>query len=380
MVIGSNLFNTNTHTEPQNIFHAINHSAIISFTNAVGDITYVNDKFCKISQFSRDELIGKNHRMLKSGDHSERFYNEMWSAISSGHIWSGEIKNRAKDGSVYWVSTTIAPSLYKEEDPHKYVSIGFDISEKKLLEEKVSKLKIDFHQALVEREAQEQFLSTLSHDIRTPLTIAKISAQIIEKKHPVTEKIKNLITKITNNINRVDTLVTELLDASKHRIPQNFSLDFAEFDMLDMVLETLENLRTMYGERFEVEASGNLKGHWCLSSIKRILENLASNAIKYGNAETPVVIKIADKDNQLVLSVHNYGNPISEIDQKVIFDYLQRTPSSEISGQNGWGLGLSIVKEMAQVHGGTVEVLSFPGNEGTTFMVTLPKDARPFLA
>ncbi|MDD4975182.1 MAG: PAS domain-containing protein [Bacteriovorax sp.] len=376
MLESPNLFDQNLPKEFQNIFLAIDHCASVAITNTKGEITYVNDKFCEISKYAREELIGQNHRLIKSGHHPDRFFKELWNTISSGQIWAGEIKNRAKDGGSYWVFNTITPCFHEDGTPSLYVSIRFDITEKKIFEEKMNMLKIDLDQTMIERDIREQFLSTLSHDLRTPLTIAKISAQIIEKKDSVTDKIKNLTIKITENINRVDTLIMGLLDNNKNRTQDNFFPDYVELDMLEFALETLENLATIHGDRFKVEASGNLKGHWCSLGLKRILENLATNAIKYGDATTPVIIKIKDINNQVVLSVHNQGNPISEADQKIIFDYFQRTASAELGTQDGWGLGLTAVKAMAMAHGGSVRVFSFPGDEGTTFTVTLPRDSR----
>jgi PAS domain S-box-containing protein len=374
----SNTLGANLQEELRDILQAVDYSSIIAITNSKGVITFVNDRFCEISQYGREELIGRDHRILKSGHHPERFYTELWDTISSGKIWTGEIKNRAKDGSFYWVFTTIAPSYQKDGGEVQYVSIRFNITGKKILEEKMNKLKIDLDQAVIEREIREQFLSSLSHDLKTPLTIAKISAQIIEKQ-PTTDDIKKLSMKITDNINRVDDLITDLLDANRSKTHQNFPLTFAEFNMRDLVSETLENLATIHGDRFVLEADGEFTGHWCLLGIKRILENLATNAIKYGDTQSPVVIKMIDNDNHIVLSVHNLGNPIPEMDQRIIFDYLQRTSSAELSAQNGWGLGLTIVKGLTEAHGGSVRVFSFAGEEGTTFKVTLPKDSRPFV-
>ncbi|MCT7949572.1 PAS domain S-box protein [Ancylothrix sp. C2] len=118
---------------------ALDQSAIISMTDAEGIITYVNQKFCEISGYSKDELIGETHVLMNSGYHSEEFYAQMWDTISQGKLWKGEFKNRAKNGSFYWVDTTILPVLDSQKKPIQYLSIRLDITERKKTEEELRK-------------------------------------------------------------------------------------------------------------------------------------------------------------------------------------------------------------------------------------------------
>ena len=139
---------------------ALDQHAIVAVTDVQGTITYVNDKFCTISQYSRDELIGQNHRILKSGHHSKEFFGQMYDAIAKGTVWHGEIKNRAKDGSIYWVETTIVPLVGPDGKPQQYVSIRTDISKSKLAAEALVGKTLELSRQAEELSRSRQALET----------------------------------------------------------------------------------------------------------------------------------------------------------------------------------------------------------------------------
>jgi len=120
--------------EINNQQHALNEHAIVSVTDVRGNIIYANDKFINISGYSAEELMGKNHRMINSGEHDQQFFSEMWSTIANGKVWHGQVKNRAKDGSYYWVAATVVPFMDASGKPYQYVSMRTDITEQKSME------------------------------------------------------------------------------------------------------------------------------------------------------------------------------------------------------------------------------------------------------
>lgn len=165
--------------ELTDLYFAIDHSSIIAITDRRGRILSVNDTFCRISKYSREELIGKNHTILKSGFHSEKFFKNMWQTIASGKVWKGEVKNKAKDGSFYWVKTVIFPIKDKNGQPYKYISIRTDITEGKLYENKIRELlKDDFLQVM---ESLDNFVFKIRKSHRDHYIFSLITGKLAKE-------------------------------------------------------------------------------------------------------------------------------------------------------------------------------------------------------
>jgi signal transduction histidine kinase len=225
------------------------------------------------------------------------------------------------------------------------------------------------------KDLQEKISNTLAHDLRNPLTTAKFSIQMILRDPSDVKGIIEKSNRISLSLDRIDKMITALLDASRLKAGEYLPLEFKELSFDWLAREVAYELNINYNDRFSVESHGSCVGKWNEDGLRRLLENLCTNAIKYGNQNSPIKISLEEDATSLTFNVHNDGEPIPKEEQANLFEKFKRARTSE--NKIGWGLGLSVVKSMVDAHRGSVSLESHP-DSGTVFKIKIPKDPATF--
>ncbi len=223
------------------------------------------------------------------------------------------------------------------------------------------------------QDIQELFMVTLTHDIRNPLNLVKVGTQLLLRRLEQGDVNADLATKMMRATDRMDTMIQNLLDASRLRAGYRLKMDFEECNLVLLIQDIVEDLNFAYGKRFVVVSEAEVKSNCCRKELQRVIENLATNAVKYGASDTLITLTLQQTETQISLAVHNEGKPISPEAQAILFQQFRRTTCAE--EQTGWGLGLFLAESIMEAHQGTILVESAEG-KGTSFIVKLPKVLR----
>lgn len=233
-------------------------------------------------------------------------------------------------------------------------------------------------QAKEERELREQFVLAVAHDLRSPLTGIRTYAELVSRFPQQAERNKTLAGRITAGVDRMDRMVSNFYDAHRIRAGMPIDLDLRETDFASILRDVIDNLSASHGDRFVTRLTGNWVGHWCPDALERVIENLLTNALKYGHQTAPIVITAGTAEGEkdvLEFSISNEGDPIPLAEQATMFQLFSRATNARRSGKPGWGIGLALVRGLIEAHGGTVRLESACGH-GTTFYIRLPREAR----
>lgn len=360
--------------------NALDAHAIVSVTKVDGSLIYINEKFEKISQYTKAELIGQNHSIIKSDAHSPMFFMSMWESITKGQVWHGIIKNKAKDGSYYWVASTIVPFLNEAGVSIRYVSIQTDITAQKRLEEKYE-LAIDdaLHQkknAERANRAKSDFLASMSHELRTPLNAIIGFSQLIaaDSVNPISKEHEEELGYILDSGKHLLSLINNVLDLAKIESGKS-DLSLEEVKLQDVVTEAMGLMQALAEQKQVTIRLVAQHPELTLTSdytkLKQVMINLISNAVKYNKVEGEVLVDYEKIDDETVrISVADEGVGIAEPDHHRVFSAFDRL-GQETSNIEGTGVGLVITKEIVELMGGRID-FDKQKQIGATFNVIIP--------
>jgi PAS domain S-box-containing protein len=344
----------NVAQEVTDVKYAIDQSAIVATTNTRGTITSVNDKFCEISKYSREELIGQDHRILNSGYHPKEFIRELWVTIANGQVWRGELRNRAKDGSIYWVDTTIVPFLTVAGKPYQYMAIRYEITERKRQEEKLRE------QTALARLGE--MAAVVAHEVRNPIAGIRGALQVIMSRMSAEQRDRAVMGDIIARLDVLNGIVQDLLLYSR---PRQVKREPVAVDAL--IATTIDLLRrdpALSGIQYKVTSCEKP----CSADpeqLRIVLQNLLMNAAQAMGGQGAIDIALGNDAKGCTIDIRDHGPGMPpEVRQKA-FDAFFTTK------HRGTGLGLPIARRIVEAHDGQIAIAPADGG-GTVVSIHLP--------
>ena len=350
--------------------YALDQHAIVSITDTTGRISYANERFCAISGYALEELLGHPHSMVKSGQHSPALYQDLWHTITKGQVWHGELCNRNKGGGLSWVDTTIVPMMGVEGQIQQYIAIRTDITERKSIEASLVSAKAAAEQA---NQAKSQFLANMSHEIRTPMNgVLGMAGLLLDSE--LNPEQKSYVRNIAHSGEALLALINDILDLSKIEAghmefeAQAFSIGV----LVNSVTSVLQLKAHDKGLGFHVQVPQEAQDTYIGDSLRmrQILFNLVGNAIKFTH-QGEVSLRVASITKGLRFEIRDTGIGIPQAALDKLFSVFVQVDTSTTRRFGGTGLGLAICKKLVEGMHGRIGVQSTQ-DQGSLFWFELP--------
>jgi PAS domain S-box-containing protein len=346
----------------------------VSITDPNGKIIYVNDKFCETSKYTRSELIGQNHRILKSGLHSSEFFKNMWDTINRGEIWSGEIKNKNKNNKYYWVKTVIMPFKDDLNNIQQFMSIRTDITEIHESREKINEQLVQLKKT---NKQKDEFISMISHELKSP--IFPIIGYCDLLKDPELSKNFNslhleALDEITSNAKKLQRITEDLLDV--HRIHmKKLQYNITKLSLAEFATRIIKEHITLM-EKKQIEFCVlPVEDQIIESDVHRLMQvitNMIRNAVDFvPDKNGKITVSIHSESEYAIFSVKDNGTGIAKEKQHELFTPFYQVDTSATRSHGGTGLGLAICKGLVEGLGGKIWIESEEG-KGSTFFFSIP--------
>lgn len=375
----------------KNIKHALDLHAIVSVTDTSGIITYVNEMFCEVSQYSEESLIGQKHNIINSGYHNKNIFRDMWTTIESGKEWRGEICNRKKDGSYYWVESTIVPFLDKNDLPYQYIAIRTEVTQLKNIEENLKfsleQLVIESEKALESNTLKSSIISTMTHELRTPLnSILGYSQLLLLEKESLSDIQIDNIENITESGNELLNSIDDILLYSKLK-SQTINIQKNNSDLYTILSAIINKHKFDSNAAFvlpEITSTISIEIYADLNLFQKALSYVIDNAIKFTKSgHIKISYQKIQKDSSLtdhhttakndliLITIEDTGVGIPADKIQIIFDEFRQSDEKDSRKFEGFGIGLTLAKSIINLHGGEIWLTS-EVDIGTKLHISIP--------